>query len=230
MTHSRALGRLLVVPRPCATMSSHFRTPLALVTGRRRRDVSDVEVAEGLALGEDWAITEAWHRFAPLVLMTAERALGSKSDAEDVTQDVFNGLFRNMQTLRDPASLRSFVYSIAVRTLKSHLRSRKLRHWLSFREPETLPDLRHSVQDVEGREFVRNLYRLLDRLSPRERLVFVLRRVEAMTVEEIASTMDISTSTVKRSFTHASARLSRWIAADPVLSDRLDGANAARAP
>jgi RNA polymerase sigma-70 factor (ECF subfamily) len=190
--------------------------------------VSDAEVAEGLALGEDWAITEAWHRFAPLVLMTAERALGSKSDAEDVTQDVFSGVFRNAKTLRDPASLRSFVYSVAVRTLRSHLRYRRLRHWLSFREPESLLDLRHSVQDVEGREFVRNLYRLLDRLSPRDRLVFVLRRVEAMTVEEIASTLDISVSTVKRSFNHASTRLSRWIAADPVLSDRLDGTAPAR--
>jgi RNA polymerase sigma-70 factor (ECF subfamily) len=198
------------------------------VTGRSRREVSDAEVAEGLALGEDWATTEAWHRFAPLVLMTAERALGSKSDAEDVTQDVFSGVYRNVKTLREPASLRSFVYSIAVRTLKSHLRYRKLRHWLSFREPETILDVRHSVQDVEGREFVTNLYRLLDRLSPRDRLVFMLRRVEAMTVEEIASTMEISTSTVKRSFTHASARLSRWIAADPVLSDRLDGTPAAR--
>jgi RNA polymerase sigma-70 factor (ECF subfamily) len=209
-------------------MTSHSRTPLALVTGRNRRDVSDAEVAAGLALDEDWAITEAWHRFAPLVLMTAERALGSKSDAEDVTQDVFSGVFRNVKTLRDPASLRSFVYSVAVRTLRSHLRYRRIRHWLSFREPEALLDVRHSVQDVEGREFVRNLYRLLDRLSPRDRLVFILRRVEAMTVEEIASTMDISVSTVKRSFTHASTRISRWIAADPVLSDRLDRTPAAR--
>jgi RNA polymerase sigma factor (sigma-70 family) len=209
-------------------MSNHSRTPLALVTGRSRRDVSDAELAEGLTLGEDWAITEAWHRFAPLVLMTAERALGSRSDAEDVTQDVFSGVFRNVKKLRDPESLRSFVYSVAVRTLRSHLRYRKLRHWLSFSEPETLLDLRHSVQDVEGREFVRNLYRLLDRLSPRDRLVFILRRVDAMTVEEIASTMDISISTVKRSFTHASERLSRWIAADPALSDRLDAKLAAR--
>jgi RNA polymerase sigma-70 factor (ECF subfamily) len=201
---------------------SHSRKPLTLVTGRNRRDVSDSEVAAGLSLGEDWAITEAWHRFAPLVLATAERALGSRSDAEDVTQDVFSGVFRNVKTLRDPASLRSFVYSVAVRTLRSHLRYRKLRHWLAFREPETLLDLRHSVQDVEGREFVESLYRLLDRLSPRDRLVFVLRRVDAMTVEEIASSLGISSSTVKRSFTHASARLSRWIAADPALSERLD--------
>jgi DNA-directed RNA polymerase specialized sigma24 family protein len=47
--------------------------------------------------------------------------------------------------------------------------------------------------------------------------VFVLRRMESMTVEEIAATMDISNSTVKRSIAHASTRLSRWVEADPEL-------------
>ena len=65
--------------------------------------------------------------------------------------------------------------------------------------------------------------RLLDRLTPRDRLVFVLRRMEAMTVDEIATTMDLSISTVKRSMAHASARLSRWVEADPELADLARG-------
>jgi len=199
-------------------MASPSRTPLVLVVDQAHRELSDIDVAEGLAAGEDWAVTEVWRRFAPLVIMTAERALGSKSDAEDVTQETFSRVFRKLSTLRDKSSLRSFVYSIAIRTLKSHLRYRGLREWLSFREPETLVDLSYSTQDVEARELVRSFYTLLDRLSARDRLVFVLRRVESMTIEEIASAMELSTSTVKRSYSHASKRLSRWIAADPALA------------
>ncbi len=51
---------------------------------------------------------------------------------------------------------------------------------------------RHTTQDVEVRDLLRKVHHLLERLAPRDRLVFVLRRVEAMTVEEIAATMDIS--------------------------------------
>jgi DNA-directed RNA polymerase specialized sigma24 family protein len=45
--------------------------------------------------------------------------------------------------------------------------------------------------------------------------------MESMTVEEIATYMGISVSTVKRSMAHASSRLSRWIEADPGLADVL---------
>ena len=62
---------------------------LSLVVGTNRRDVSDVELAHGLAAGEAWAMGVTWHRFAPMVLTMAERSLGSRSDAEDLAQDVF---------------------------------------------------------------------------------------------------------------------------------------------
>jgi RNA polymerase sigma factor (sigma-70 family) len=120
-------------------------------------------------------------------------------------------------TLRDPDSLRSFIYSFAVRVLKSELRRRKLRGWMPFMPEEPL-DLGFLTVDVEARDLLRKLYALLDRLSPRDRLAYVLRRMEAMTVEEIAATMDISISTVKRAVAHASGRLSRWIDADPGLA------------
>lgn len=204
------------MPRPS-------RASLSVVVGRSRRDLDDAELALGLIAREDWAVTEAWHRFAPMVLQMAERTLGSKSDAEDVAQDVFTRVFRGIATLRDPTSLRSFVYSIGVRTLKSHLRYRRLRAWLSFHGPDTLIDLRYSTPDVEGRDLLRNFYVLLDRLSPRDRLVFMFRRAESMTVDEIAQKMDIAPSTVKRSLTHATERLSRWIDSNPGMAHLLDG-------
>ena len=46
---------------------------------------------------------------------------------------------------------------------------------------------------------------------------FAQRLVKARTVEEIATVMDLSRSTVKRSIAHASSRLSRWVSADPSL-------------
>jgi RNA polymerase sigma-70 factor (ECF subfamily) len=64
---------------------------------------------------------------------------------------------------------------------------------------------------------------LLDRLPPRDKLVFLLRRVERMTMEEVAECMDISVSTVKRSMTRASNRLSRWVDRDPGLAPLADG-------
>jgi RNA polymerase sigma factor (sigma-70 family) len=78
-------------------------------------------------------------------------------------------------------------------------------------------DLGSGTLDVESRDLLRRFHRLLERLSARDRLVFLLRRTESMTVEEIATVMNISTSTVKRSMAHASRQLSRWIRVEPEL-------------
>ena len=192
--------------------------PLSLVVGGHPRNVGDRELALGLVAGEAWAIAETWRRFAPMVLVTAERSLGSRSEAEDISQEVFCRLFRRVKTLRDPGSLRSFIYSFAVRVLKAELRRRKVRGWFPFMRPETPLELTFRTVNVEARDLLKKLYALLDRLTPRDRLVFVLRRMESMTVEEVAATMDVSVSTVKRSMAHASSRLSTWIAADPGLA------------
>ena len=193
-----------------------------LVAGANRRDVSDVELAHALAAEETWAIGLAWHRFAPMVLAMAERSLGSRSDADDLAQEVFLNVFRSAKTLREPEKLRSFVYSFAIFGLKSELRRRRLRGWLSFLAPEALVELGSRSVDVESRDLLRRFYLLLDRLSARDRLIFSLRELESMTIEEIAQVMDVSVSTVKRSLAHAVSRLSRWIMADSDLADVFD--------
>lgn len=194
---------------------------LSLVGGSNRRTASDGDLTRALAAGEAWALAEIWRRFARMVLMMAERSLGSRSEADDIVQEVFYQVFRRVKTLRDPDRLRSFVYSIAVRALKSELRRKRMRAWLSFHEPEALVDLGGRTLDMESRDLLRKCHALLDRLSARDRLVFILRRMESMTVEEIAAAMDISVSTVKRSMAHASDRLLRWIDADPGLAGLL---------
>ena len=178
--------------------------------------------------GDEWAIVETWRRFAPMVLLIAKRTLGSRDEAEDIGQEVFHRVFRKVRTLREPDSLRSFVYACAIRALQTELRRRKLRSWLSFERLEVLTGLGGQTQDVESRDILRRFLGLLDRLAPRDRLVFVLRRMESMTVEEIAVTMKISESTVKRSMARASTRLSRWIDADPGLAGLFDGGRLGR--
>jgi RNA polymerase sigma-70 factor (ECF subfamily) len=176
--------------------------------------VSDVELARGLQAGSAWAFAEAWHRFVPMVLLTARRALGSESEAEDVAQEVFHRLFRRAKTLREPERLRSFVFSFVVRVLKSELR-RKARGWLSFREPQAFVEL--------GGETVRRVYGLLARLGAKDRLVFALRHLESMTVDEVAASMNLSPSTVKRSLARSTLKMSRWIETDLGLVGLWDG-------
>jgi RNA polymerase sigma-70 factor (ECF subfamily) len=192
----------------------HFHTPLSLVAHPDSREVSDAELARALIAGAAWAYAETWNRFAPMVFLMAARTLGSESEAEDVVQEVFYRVLGKAKTLRKPECLHSFVVSFAIRILKWELRRKRTRSWLSFHQPEMLADMAYETLDIESRDLLRKFYELLSRLAPRERLVFSLRHLESMTVEEIADAMDISLSTVKRSQERAMKQISRWIETD----------------
>ena len=223
LDQSAPRSRLLeaLVPEPMSTRRT--KLPVSLVVAPPPRDVSDSELALALQAGNSWAIAETWHRFAPGVIIMARRALGSESEAEDLAQEIFHRVFAKADTLREPERLRSFVFSFAIRLLKTELRRRRTRSWLSFHRPETLVDLGAEPIDMESRDLLRRFYGLLDRLAPRHRLVFALRHLESMTVEEVAVHMDLSVSTVKRALERATGKLSVWIEADPGLSGFFSG-------
>jgi RNA polymerase sigma-70 factor (ECF subfamily) len=200
----------------------HTHRPVSLVVAPDPREMDDAELGRALVAGRPWAVAETWRRFAPPVIMLARRALGSESEAEDVAQETFHRLFTRAHTLRAPDQLRSFIFSFAIRVLKTELRRRKRWGWLSFHPPETILDLGAEVVDVESRDLLRRFYRLLDRLAPRHRLVFTLRHLEAMTVEEVAVHSQLSESTVKRALARATDKMVRWIEGDPGLVDLVD--------
>jgi RNA polymerase sigma-70 factor (ECF subfamily) len=197
--------------------------PVSLVVDGGRREVGDDELARALVAGSAWAITETWRRFAPAVIMMATRSLGSGHEAEDIAQEVFYRVFKKARTLREPDRLRSFIFSFAIRILKTELRRKRTHSWLSFRQPDALVDLECESMDMESRDLLRRFYALLDRLSPRHRLVFALRYLESMTVGEVAAHMDLSVSTVKRLLDHAVLKLSHWIETDLGLAGFLAG-------
>ncbi len=64
------------------------------------RDASDLQLARGLVDGDERCLEEAYRRWSRLVYALALRSLGSVTDAEDVTQQVFVGAWRSRSGFR----------------------------------------------------------------------------------------------------------------------------------
>jgi RNA polymerase sigma-70 factor (ECF subfamily) len=197
--------------------------PLHVVPPRPGGDPNDADLARALIAGEPWATATTWNRFAPIVYGIASRALGRDTDAEDVTQEVFYRLFSRVGTLKNPEAFRSFVVSFAIRIVKWELRRRRARRFVMLSDSDYLPEVQAVDGDPESRQVLRRFYATLDQLSARERLVFALRHLESMTLEEIAVVLEISLSTVKRTLGRASARVSQWIEGDGDLANYFEG-------
>jgi RNA polymerase sigma-70 factor, ECF subfamily len=166
---------------------------------------TDAELATLARDKDPRAATLIWDRYAGLVRGVLHRSLGPGHEVEDLLQDVFVGFFKNVGSLRDAASLRPFLVGIAMRTALTELRKCRVRRWLRLSSDGVLPEVPATESDPRTKEAVRRLYAVLDELSDRERLAFVLRHAEGHELTETAALLSVSLATVKRVLRRAEA-------------------------
>lgn len=83
--------------RPAASQCPSHPQPTGFPT---RDSLTDEELVRRLAAGSEACLAIAYHRWQPLILALARRALGDSQEAEDVTQQVFLALWRNRHRYR----------------------------------------------------------------------------------------------------------------------------------
>jgi RNA polymerase sigma-70 factor (ECF subfamily) len=198
------------------SMVSARRAHLSVLSGGVSESWTDTELVNALLARDPRAAAQTWRKYAPRVFGVVERTLGLASDAEDITQDIFLRVFSRVHTVRDPEAFGSFVLSVALRVIKWHLRSRRVRKILHLMEQ--VPELPVPSLDIEARRSLRRFYDVLDTLPADERFVFALRHVEGMSLPEIAELSGVSLSTAKRRLRRATLRVSKKTQADPTLS------------
>ncbi|WP_214318767.1 RNA polymerase sigma-70 factor [Nonomuraea sediminis] len=137
---------------------------------------------------------EEFEDLRPLLFSIAYRILGSVSEAEDAVQESW---LRYQTTPTQPASAKSFLSAVVTRISIDVLRSARVRReeyvgpW--FPEPllaDPYEDPARSAELADSLSMAALL--LLERLSPLERAVFVLREVFGFGFPEIATTVDRS--------------------------------------
>ncbi|MEZ4249149.1 MAG: sigma-70 family RNA polymerase sigma factor [Polyangiales bacterium] len=140
-----------------------------------------------------------YRRHVRMVTGLAHRLLGG-NEVDDLVQDAFVAAFERLEDLRNPQAFAKWIGMIVVHTARKRIRRRRLkRRFFLERSPEAILDARVSSDappDVATE--LRALYGLLESLPADVRIALVLRRVEGMTVPEIAESMSLSPATVKR--------------------------------
>lgn len=209
-------------------MAAFPRSPLRVVRSEGEAHVEDAELADSLVAGEPWAASALWNKHSATVFRFLQRALGPTVDVEDLTQEVFIGVFSSIRSLRNREALRSYIFSVAVRMLKRELRRRRrARSIFQLSSFDQLPDPPVLPVDAESRQALVRFYAILDRLGAQERTAFVLRHLEGMKLEEVAEALGTSLATAKRRLRRAATFVSANVDHDPSLAgyaSRLGGA------
>ena len=198
-------------------MAAPALAPLAKVRPFPKERYSDAELVDALTRGDEGALRVIWGRYAKAVRATLFAAMGSDTAIDDLTQEVFLGLYRRARQLRNPKALRAYLLGAAVRSAALECRSRarrKRRYGLFALEPEQSTV---KLPDIEERDAVRALQRILDSIPERPRMAFLLRYVQDLTPREVADALEISETTAKRAMARGRERVARLADREPAL-------------
>lgn len=126
------------------------------------------------------------------VYSLALRMLSDRYEAEDLAQEVFLGLHRNLSTVESPTHLAFWLRKATLNRAIDRLR-RRPRQELPLEEAESLP----SDATEHDPLLQRRLRALLAQLPAAARAVMLLRYQEDLNPNEIARTLNMSINTVK---------------------------------
>jgi len=175
-----------------------------------------------LRIGDRAAMDVVVDRYAPFVERVLARILGYDGELPDVVHDVFVTAFGRIGNLRHPELLKEWLRGVTVFVAREWLRRRRRRRWLTFRPDDELPELASDLLPSNTADELTRLYRVLARMPPDECIVFTLRFMAEMEIEEVATACGVSMTTVKRRQRKAERRFAAEARKDPVLRERLE--------
>jgi RNA polymerase sigma-70 factor (ECF subfamily) len=181
------------------------------------------------ALDSEAASLDREQRFEAFVASHRDRAVrlawrlldGDAAAAEDVAQDAFVRAYRALPRFRGEASLATWFYRILVRRAHSHRRWRAVRErWAGPSQVEATDPRAAALGDPLLR---RRIGQALERLSRRQREVFVLVHLDGFTVREAAGILRMPTGTLKSHLHRALRGLRRELRDVPDSRDSQEG-------
>lgn len=123
-------------------------------------------------------------------------------DADDLVQDVFIKVWKNLEGFREDAQLYTWIYRIATNESLTFLKRKKQRQNLSLDDEDSsyLADTLEDTSYFNGNEAHMKLQQALLTLPEKQRLVFNMKYFDDMKYDEISEVVGTSVGALKASY------------------------------
>jgi RNA polymerase sigma-70 factor (ECF subfamily) len=190
--------------------------PVAYIQGETpSAERSSADWTQAIRAGDVRAFEAFFRQTAPGLRAFLTRYLRSRSDAEEVIQEVFSALWTRRERLFVRESLTTYVYTAARNRALNLMRRERRRAKLSADEmpqPDAIiPDVSEALAE---RELAQALRTAVNRLPPRCREIFTLSRRDRLTHPQIASALGLSVKALEKQIGRALNALRRDLETD----------------
>jgi len=175
--------------------------------------------------GELEAFDRLIARFQKYVFTIIYQHLGSVDEIDDIAQEVFLRIFKNIRQYREESSFETWVYQVTLNYIRSHLRWKSfigrffiehVEHGQEMGKPtdpmsRLCVDTRNPASTLENRQLADEVLELVRGLPASQREVLIMHEVNDLTYEEAARILGVTVGTVKSRLNRARAALRRKV-------------------
>lgn len=182
----------------------------------------EAELIERCRADDRTAHEELYHRFRRQVAGNLYRVIGDRTDLDDLVQEVFVIAFRGLEKFRGDARLSTWLYRICVNVALGRIRTRKRRPATfgvadldaALPDPSLVERPETPEKSLERRQDRERVYKALESLAPKKRIVLYLHEIEGLDLKEIAYLVDSNPVTVRTRLFYARRDFYRVIAGE----------------
>jgi RNA polymerase sigma-70 factor (ECF subfamily) len=185
------------------------------LTNRETELNSEPDLIRRAQADESEAFCLLAERYGRRIYLLAFHYCRNAQDAEDLSQEVWLKAYQALRTFRSDSSFYTWIRRITINTFLNHQRSRSflkqgqttIVQLLSADGRNFDLEARASEQTLFNKVLFDSVMNALSELTPSQRLIFLLRHYEGMSYDEIASAMNCSVGTAKKSVWRAISKL-----------------------
>jgi RNA polymerase sigma-70 factor (ECF subfamily) len=170
--------------------------------------------------GNRAAFEELVRHYDQQVLRLAMHLTGSDTEAQDIYQEAFLKAYKSIGNFRFECSFYTWIYRIVTNLCLDHLRKRTVRKedapvatdssGESYDLLDRVPDARSGAnpeRDLMRRELGGQISRALQKLTPRERMVFELKHYHGLKLRTVGEVLNTTEETAKNTLFRATQKL-----------------------
>lgn len=177
-------------------------------------DLSDRELVEKAVAGDTQAFRVLVEKHQSFVYTLAYRIVHSAADAEDITQEAFIRLWKNLNKYRPEIKLTTWLYKIVTNQCLDFLKSgykKRARRMDKLEHHTAAAGDGAADQSLLDEELRLAVEKMTSDLTPKQKAVFVLRDIEDLTTEEICEALSMSAGTVKSNLYYARKKIGEML-------------------
>ncbi len=170
--------------------------------------------------GDEKAYKEIYDRYCRVVYTLAFQMVGNHTDADEIVQETFIRVFRNLHRLRNNRSFVSWLYQITINLSIDHRKLRMRRRTVpiddspemfAFFELATSRSVKDPGQVLENQELLEQINTAIEELPAQQRAVILLHEVEGLSKKMISEILQCSLVTVRTNLHHARKKLRKTL-------------------